>query len=292
MADIIDYILKTADKTGNYERVNLFKVPKKEKRIDTPNITSNLLKGAFIQIADVLHLPQDKNSQFALVIVDAYSLICDAEPIYGDKTAQSTINAFERIYKRHILDIPKIIQCDKGSEFKNEKVKEYFKENNCYMRFTMTNRHRQNALVEYKNKVIGRMIIQYQNSQELKSEKQVKNWIKYLPHIVGYINKHKPREKKLDGTIHVSKDSEDILPLKTEVRRVLDQPVNTHNNKKLMGEFRSGDLRWNKEIRTIERVILNPNEPIMYQLNGHNHGIDNRVAYTRQQLQVVKPNEI
>ena len=291
MADIIDYINKTTDKTRNYRNVNLFKVPKKEKT-DAPNMTSNLLHGSFVQLADLLHLPQDKNSKYALVVVDAFNLACDAEPVYGEKTASSVLKAMKRIYDRNILFIPKIMQVDKGSEFNNAEFIKFFKSHNCYVKFTMTNRHRQNALVEYKNKIIGKMIIQYQNSQVLDKGKAVRTWIKHLPHVVQYINKHKPRPKKLDNTIHVSKESENILPLKTKVRCVLDAPVNTHNDKKMIGTFRSGDLRWKKEVRTIEKVILNPNEPIMYQLNGNDNGIDNRVAYTRQQLQLIHGDEI
>jgi hypothetical protein len=49
--------------------------------------------------------------------------------------------------------------------------------------------------------------------------------------------------------------------------------------------FRSGDIRWNKTDRTVEKIILNPNLPPMYMLNGSDKGLDNKVAYTKSQLQ-------
>ena len=66
---------------------------------------------------------------------------------------------------------------------------------------------------------------------------------------------------------------------------ILDHPVNTATNKRMGSVFRSGDIRWNKTDRTVEKIILNPNLPPMYMLNGSDKGIDNKVAYTKSQLQ-------
>ena len=56
--------------------------------------------------------------------------------------------------------------------------------------------------------------------------------------------------------------------------------------------FRAGDLRWGQDDRTVEKIILNPNLPPMYQLDGTHDGLDNRVAYTKQQLQIINEKEI
>ena len=51
-------------------------------------------------------------------------------------------------------------------------------------------------------------------------------------------------------------------------------------------------MRFGEDDRTVEKIILNPNLPPMYMLNGKNNGLDNRVAYTKQQLQVIPNDEI
>ena len=73
---------------------------------------------------------------------------------------------------------------------------------------------------------------------------------------------------------------------------MLDYPINPATKARIGNIFRAGDLRWGEEDRTVEKIILNPNLPPMYQLNGTHNGLDNRVAYTKQQLQVIPENEI
>lgn len=291
---IIDYINKVKNPAVQYKNINVFKTPIKEKHNDTPNLTRNLKAPNFIQQCDLLQLPQDGNSEYLLVVVDGYSLKMDAEPIYNTKTSSSIIQAFKRLYKRNILEVPYIMQSDSGSEFKNHEVEHYFKLLGCDVRYGLTNRHRQQSLAEYKNLVIARYILQYQNSQEMKTGKRVRAWIKHLRPIVNYINNHLPKPKKLKGEIMVSHDSEDIIPMGTRVRRILDYPIRSHDERRIaiMGkEWRAGDARWNKNERIITRIILEPDNPPMYQLNKPNGDIDNSVAYTKQQLQIIPPNE-
>jgi hypothetical protein len=51
-------------------------------------------------------------------------------------------------------------------------------------------------------------------------------------------------------------------------------------------------MRWNPKERIVEKIILNPQEPPMYQLNGTKTKIDSSVAYTKNQLQIVDSKEI
>ena len=62
--------------------------------------------------------------------------------------------------------------------------------------------------------------------------------------------------------------------------------------KKLHGKFRTSDIRWDPEIRTIKKLILSPDQPPTYLLNGpHGRLGVSRCAYTRKQLQIVPDNE-
>jgi hypothetical protein len=75
------------------------------------------------------------------------------------------------------------------------------------------------------------------------------------------------------------------------VRVALDKPMDVAENK-LHESFRTGDIRWNPEIRTIVYMYMKPDELIMYFLNGK-HKMNDKyvedVAYN--QLQKVSVQE-
>jgi hypothetical protein len=74
-----------------------------------------------------------------------------------------------------------------------------------------------------------------------------------------------------------------ILEEGIKVRVALDYPISAGTGEKLHGKFRAGDIRWSKEIHTIDKVILTPNQPISYLVSDiHN------ASYLRNQLQLVK----
>ena len=96
---------------------------------------------------------------------------------------------------------------------------------------------------------------------------------------------------KIDEPIY-TKESCEIIPLGTEVRATLDYPIDTATGKRVHGTHRSGDIRWNPKVRTVKEVILRPNLPPGYLLDGNIGKIHTDAIYrTYQQLQVIEPNE-
>eukprot|EP01132_Coremiostelium_polycephalum_P010285 gene10285-12620_t len=85
----------------------LYKKPKKDNRINTPHI--QVFENNYKQQADLLFLPDDGGFKYSLVVVDLGSRITDAEPL-KEKTSVATTNTFEKIYKRNIIGLPKMIQ--------------------------------------------------------------------------------------------------------------------------------------------------------------------------------------
>ena len=82
-----------------------------------------------------------------------------------------------------------------------------------------------------------------------------------------------------------------LLSKDIRVRVKLDEPISVLG-KKLHGKFRTGDIRWDPEIRTIKKLILSPDQPPTYLLNGSHGRLGvSRCAYTRKQLQIVPDNE-
>jgi hypothetical protein len=67
----------------------------------------------------------------------------------------------------------------------------------------------------------------------------------------------------------------------------LDYPID-EKGKRIGNIFRGGDIRWCETPQTVEKIILEPDLPPLYQLNKvGSDSIDNRVAYTKNQLQFI-----
>ena len=76
-------------------------------------------------------------------------------------------------------------------------------------------------------------------------------------------------------------------------RSALDEPRNVTSGEKLIGKFRSGDVRWALKPREIKNVSIRPGFPPTYLLDGPvgEHKIT-PVGYTKNQLQVIPEKEI
>ncbi|MDR3597024.1 transposase family protein [Clostridium sp.] len=263
----------------------IFKKPR-EKKKDMPHILP--CKPGHTQQADLLFLPNDKGFRYALVVVDVGSRLCDAVPLRF-KTAQSVLTAIKKMYDRNILKIPEYrIQVDAGTEFQGA-FKKYFLDNGIDVRVAQTNRHRQVALVEARNKQIAVPIFARQAATELVTGKVSKEWISFLPEVIKEIN---TRFEVKDPMKHANKaeyvcngNNCNILENGTKVRYMLDYPVHAHNEKKLDSKFRATDIRYSIKPTTISHVVLQRGNPPMYSLKGR------KALYTRQQLLLVSENE-
>jgi hypothetical protein len=102
---------------------------------------------------------------------------------------------------------------------------------------------------------------------------------------VDKLKKHKPVNMLNDDVPLAGENSKNtnILEEGTKVRVALDYPISAGTGEKLHGKFRAGDIRWSKEIHTIDKVILTPNQPISYLVSDIHNAI-----YLRNQLQLVK----
>ena len=82
------------------------------------------------------------------------------------------------------MQLPKrSLQVDAGTEFKAECAK-FFTDNNIFVRVAQTGRHRQQALVETYNGILGKLIFMRQTAEELNNKTVSKSWIKYLPKLI------------------------------------------------------------------------------------------------------------
>ena len=263
------------------ELKQLTSIPHKEKNNEMPHM--QVFTPNHLEQADLLFMPTGAfGFKYILVIVDGHSKKCEAEAI-KNKLSSTVMKALIKIYKRGIVKQPKLLSVDAGSEFKDE-FEAYCKKNNIILKVAHTNRHRQQSLVEAKNKIIGSNLLNLLNHKELDTGKYSKDWTKHLKPLISLINDNLPKiiTQEIFPEPILSKNANNniLLEFGSKVRVKLD--VNKDiTGKRLIG-WRSGDIRWSKNIFEIENFVLKAGFPIMYALKG-----EKNIFRTRQQLQVI-----
>jgi hypothetical protein len=263
--------------------------PRKETGTDMPHY--QVRAPGVVQQSDLLFLPHDEGYKYALVVVDAGSRQVDAEPLKSKKS-KDIISAFKTIYKRGIHKLPRTMTFDSGNEFKGD-VAKWFTNQNVYIKVALPGRHRQVALVEAYNKILGKRLFERMIEEEIAVGQPSTQWVEDLPRVVETINATAKERvaralKNFRGEKKYScKGSTcDIWPRGTLVRKALDAPRDTFG-KKLAGKFRETDIRWSIEPHTITDYLFKPYQPPLYVLDN-----DNRALYTKQQLMKYKPGKV
>ena len=267
----------------NNELNSLYKKPMHESHEDTP-ITQVFTPNTYFE-ADLLFMPEDSKFRYILVVVDCHDRKIDAEPL-KNKDNSIIIDAFKKIFKRKILQPPENIMFDSGSEFKGT-VKPYLESIGVNVLYALVGRHRRLAMVERANQKIGTILFKRMTSEELLTGQTVKQWVDDLRLLVTVLNEHRPPPTMKEISIDpiASKYSGNMLDIGDKVRYQLDYPINTTDNKRLSGKFRSTDIRWSPKIYKITQALLKPGFPPMYLIDKDN------VARTKQQLSVITGNQ-
>ena len=257
-------------------------------------VRNNIFEPFILHQCDILYLPTSQfGFKYCLVCVDVYNSKIDAVAL-KEKTSKAIVKGLETIYLDHnILELPITIQFDNGTEFNNKDVKKLMKKWTTNIKFTLTNRHRQNGVVEKANNRIGSLILKYQAENELITKKKTTAWHTYLPKFIDFLNKqNKVQTNKYNPLADVAgnKDMIEMLNIGDSVHKILDYPIRAHDEKRVGNSFRSGDIRFSKDKFKIMHIILNPKIPVLYMINKLNEPdkIDGSVAYTRSQLLLTK----
>lgn len=272
------------------EVYNLFKKPARENKDDMPRFYN--FEPNDTHQADVLYLPDDNGFKYCLVVVDVATSKVDAEPM-KDRNSADVLNAIKKIYNRNILSLPDHLIVDSGSEFKKDFF-DFFQSKHIRVKKALAGRHRQVAMVERKNQVLGRVLFMRMFSQELLTGEVSREWVDDLPLIVEKMNEkysHEPYndEQLLKRFNPWENLKQKMIPLGTRVRVMLDEPRNIEGTK-LIGKFRDSDHRWTTEIYKVVGYVLDPHQPILYKVDKPLKAHE-RVAYTAKQLQIVGNDE-
>jgi hypothetical protein len=268
----------------------LLQPAKKDKGVNMPHFQPRAKNT--VQQADLLFLPDDNGKKYALVVIDVGSRLVDSEPL-ANKDASSVLAAFKKIYARKIIEIPKQIEVDPGTEFKGV-VAKWFADKKVFVRVGKTARHRQQALAERANQTIGTALHRRMTAEELLTGETSRKWTEDLPKLVKLLNKRAANRKpgKWPDDPVCNGDSCNALDIGTKVRVMNEAPTDPITGQSLPGKFRSTDIRWNVKPRVIRDILLKPGYPPLYFLDGPigKNKIE-PITYTKNQLQVIHDNE-
>jgi hypothetical protein len=275
----------------NEEHANLHHRPQKEKKSEQPKVL--IWKANATQQADLCEMPLHKGFNYFLTVVELACRRVDAELI-KNKEAQTVLNAFKTIYRRgRIIPPTHRMEVDSGTEFNNGLIRNFFtRDIGVHIRYGEPGRHRQQCFVERANQEIQKSFIKRMNAQESLTGQPSIEWVDDFHDIVTEVDREWQRNPPAIpiGLPRITKN-DILLSEGTKVRVKLEDPISVLG-RRLHGRFRTGDIRWNPNIRTIKKLILSPEQPPLYLLDGpHGRLGVSRCAYTRKQLQVVPDNE-
>jgi len=155
------------------------KAPKKAKVFTKVKDNVALIEGNNQQL-DILYLPTSTfGYKYLLVAVDLATDEFDIEPL-KTLSASSCLNAYKYMLKGEYIYKPKAtVTTDGGLEFKGI-FNSWLKENNIFHRVVVPDRHTQTSNVESLNRTLGRLIMGYLNSLEIKKGKPQTSWISII----------------------------------------------------------------------------------------------------------------
>ena len=251
-----------------------------------------------IHQADLLFLPHDKvgrkTFRYALVVIDVASRYKDAEALTS-KESQEVAKAFEKIYSRKIkrpsLNWPKRIMVDPGKEFMGY-VTKLMERHNVKIQRSEAGNHRAQAFVERANRTLGERLFSHQYAQEMVSEGRSRVWVKRLPAVMKALNSQVIRitGKEPDKALGLKEVDikqvnykrpvglkEKRLPSGVQVRYLLSPGEDEGGERR-----RATDPIWSIEIYNINRVVISPEQPVLYYL------LDGpKRSFVREELQVM-----
>ncbi|CAJ0906526.1 17822_t:CDS:2 [Entrophospora sp. SA101] len=225
----------------------------------------------YVHQCDLLRLTNDidrKIYKWVLTIVDITSRFKYAIPLTS-KNSSEVAKAFKKIYNNpdNPLIWPWLLQCDGGCEFMGE-TSRLMQEHNVIIRVIGLYSHRRLAVVERFNKTLAKMLYKVQYAVETISSnpKLIREWVKYLPEVINYLNNYPTRLIKAPGSKKWG-----LAPIKAiKLEKVESRPSTKY--KRLVGR----DEKKLEKGDTVRYLLANgewegvtENEPVLYYLEGN-----------------------
>ena len=236
-------------------------------------------------MADVMFMPTDKfGYKYILVVCDVYNRLIDAKEMKF-KDAFATEDAIKWIYKNGILEKPNRLIVDAGKEF-YASFEKHMNNEGVYINHLPAGKHL--GVIDSRIKFLTKGLFHQMNEIELKTMKVSKAWVKNLSETVKVLNKFTmiSREKELLKLKTNKKKAptypeQSIYKIGTRVRTALFKPINSLGQQQSF-KFRTGDIRFSREIKTITNILINEGSPVRCVIDNNN-----KVVYTGEKLQPV-----
>jgi hypothetical protein len=230
-------------------------------------LTSVVPEPNYNYMCDLIEMPTtDQGLKWLLTMVDLATNLCDIEPM-KDKSAKSTLDAFQRILKRRILRIPEIsLKSDNGSEFRGVFDK-FLGDNKILHKYSMPYRHQQMAPIESLNRTVARLLLNYINDKSVEIKKDYMNWTDILPQLRKELNEYRKRDlDKLRDyqdkrTVNAFDGGDPEYQIGDYVHWKIDKPTDIHGNSINDNKFRTGDRIYSVASRKIVDILYYPSEP-------------------------------
>lgn len=208
-----------------------------------------------------------------------------------DESPAKCIKALEAIYKRKVLSIPKELIVDAGTSFLGE-FKTWAKSKHIFLKALIGGKHL--GQIDSKIKILGNALLRRQAAVEHLTKKVNKKWVLDLQIVVGLINDYTMTvyhpQSGLEPELLDVKVSQPtiILQIGTKVRVKLFKPVAGAAGEYTMDKtrWRTADIRWQEAVSKITNIVIRPNSPIYYSVNG-----DDAHLFLRNELQLVSNDE-
>jgi hypothetical protein len=229
--------------------------------------------------ADLLFLPEDRRKKYALTLIDCASRYKASRPL-ANKTADEIITALSDIYKVDpYLDIPLVLNVDKGSEFDNNKMRTMCNKNGIQLLINLPSNHL--AFVERFNSTLARLIFNRQHLKELENKRQNKQWVSTLQSDVDFLNNSvtrligmKPIDAiQLDSVTQPSnefsmRELQMKRPIGAAVRRLLnkDEILNIVDHSITVERRRATDPHYSLVLYLVVDYVIRPNCLIMHKI--------------------------
>ena len=115
-----------------------------------------------------------------------------------------------------------------------------------------------------------------------------KEWVDDIKPLIKLLNEKKktPLKQEISPDPIANEYTGKLFKINQKVRLLLDKPIDTVRGKRLIGGFRSGDIRWSTRIYKITEILLKPGFPPMYLTDANDN-----VSRTKNQLQKVSGKE-
>ena len=193
----------------------------------------------------------NKGLNYILTCIDVFSKMAFAEPI-KNKTSVCVIPAFERIFKSSGL--PLKIQSDKGKEFLNKNVQQFFKDKGIH-HFTTENETTKAAICERFNRTLLNRLYRYFTF------KKTRRYVEVLPKLVSAYNRSYHRSIKRRPIDVSSANQEEVWqtlynapnPKRNKTELKVGDRVRLSTTRRL---FKKGYLpSWTGELFTVKQVL-------------------------------------